>query len=403
MTLDVLIIGGGPAGATSAILLAEAGWSVGLIEKKEFPRKKVCGEFISATSLPLLRALGLEEFYFDNGGPEITKVGLYAGDVIVTANMPPANSATHPYGRALGREYLDTALVNKAKAHGVHIWQPCEAIDIQHKNGLFLCTIKEENKISDSISSLFVVIAHGSWDKKNDPSDTKKHKSSDLLAFKAHFNNCNLPTNLMPLLAFPGGYGGIVHSSLQRVTLSCCIRRDTLQRLRLNAPELSAGETVFEYIKSHCLGVLETFNHAQNEGKWLAAGPIQPGIRSCYKKGIFFVGNIAGEAHPIVAEGISMAMQSAWLLSQSFIQFNLNMKQNKNPNDVGAYYTKQWHKCFAHRIHASACFARLAMIKPWGRALLLPIIQQVPALLTLGAKFSGKIQQIVPVEHVKKL
>lgn len=144
MTLDVLIIGGGPAGATVAILLAEAGWSVGLIEKKEFPRKKVCGEFISATSLPLLQILGLEKFYFEKGGPEITQVGLYAGDVILTANMPHLSSATNPYGRALGREYLDTALVNKAKFNGVNIWQPCEATHIQHKNGLFFVLLKKK-------------------------------------------------------------------------------------------------------------------------------------------------------------------------------------------------------------------------------------------------------------------
>lgn len=63
------------------------------------------------------------------------------------------------------------------------------------------------------------------------------------------------------------------------------------------------------------------------------------------------MGNIAGEAHPVVAEGISMAMQSAWLLSQSLIQFN--MKQNNNLNDAGKYYTQQWRKYFAHRIYAS--------------------------------------------------
>ncbi|WP_115711595.1 NAD(P)/FAD-dependent oxidoreductase [Legionella sainthelensi] len=397
MTFDVLIIGGGPAGATTAILLAEAGWSVGLIEKKEFPRKKVCGEFISATSLPLLQILGLEKFYFENGGPEVTKIGLYAGDVILTANMPYMNSTTTPYGRALGREYLDTALVSKARLNGVTIWQPCEAMQLQHKNGLFFCTVKKEGRTSEIIRSLRVVIANGSWGKKIDSSDGKIHKAHDLLAFKAHFNNCNLPKNLMPLLAFPGGYGGLVHTTPQQVALSCCIRRDTLKNLRLKSPDLPAGEAVFHYIQSHCRGVRDVFDHAQNEDKWLAAGPIQPGIRSCYKNGVFFVGNIAGEAHPVVAEGISMAMQSAWLLSQSLIQFNI--KQNKNLNDAGKYYTQQWRKYFSHRIHASIFFAHLAMLKPWGKALLLPIIQQFPVLLSLGAKLSGKIQHVVPIDN----
>jgi len=55
---DAVIIGAGPAGSSAAIMLARAGWSVALIEKQKFPRRKVCGECIAANNLPLLRALG---------------------------------------------------------------------------------------------------------------------------------------------------------------------------------------------------------------------------------------------------------------------------------------------------------------------------------------------------------
>jgi flavin-dependent dehydrogenase len=47
---DAIVIGGGPAGSTTALMLARAGWAVALIEKSQFPRSKVCGEFISAST-----------------------------------------------------------------------------------------------------------------------------------------------------------------------------------------------------------------------------------------------------------------------------------------------------------------------------------------------------------------
>ncbi len=46
---DAIVIGAGVAGATAAILLARAGWSVAVVEKSAFPRRKVCGECIAAT------------------------------------------------------------------------------------------------------------------------------------------------------------------------------------------------------------------------------------------------------------------------------------------------------------------------------------------------------------------
>ena len=48
---DVLIVGAGPAGAQLALRLARAGWDVGLVEGKRFPRPKPCGEFLSPAGL----------------------------------------------------------------------------------------------------------------------------------------------------------------------------------------------------------------------------------------------------------------------------------------------------------------------------------------------------------------
>src|SRR5437868_14340543 len=70
---DILIIGGGPAGATAAALLARAGRDVVVAEKSTFPRRKVCGEFIAASGIAILRALGLGEEFDGAAGPEVRR------------------------------------------------------------------------------------------------------------------------------------------------------------------------------------------------------------------------------------------------------------------------------------------------------------------------------------------
>src|SRR5437660_11229171 len=103
-TFDALVIGGGPGGATTALLLARAGWSVALVERKEFPRRKVCGEYLSGTNLPLLERLGVGDVFGERAGPEVRRVGLFAGDTVVRAALPRPGGRPGGRGRALGRD-----------------------------------------------------------------------------------------------------------------------------------------------------------------------------------------------------------------------------------------------------------------------------------------------------------
>src|SRR5262245_39847199 len=94
---DAIVLGGGPAGATAAILLGRAGWTVAVVEAAAFPRRKVCGEFLSATNLPLLSDLGVKETFDQLAGPQVRRVAVFARHAAVTADMPVAGNSSDPW------------------------------------------------------------------------------------------------------------------------------------------------------------------------------------------------------------------------------------------------------------------------------------------------------------------
>ncbi len=371
MQFDAAVVGAGPAGSTAARLLAKAGWRVALIEKAEFPRHKVCGEFISAATMPLLEACGIASAFFAGAGPPVRQVALYAGNRITQAPLPSGG------GRALGREHLDLLLRDAALAAGAMLFQPAELIALERHPTGYLCRLQS----GESLQARMVIAASGSWNSKGPFALDRPARPSDLLGFKAHFRRSPLPEDLMPLLAFPGGYGGMVHSDAGRVSLSCCVRRDALATIRARHGG-RAAEAVFAHIAATTKGAALALAGAEPDGAFLSAGPIRPGIRTRYRDGIFFTGNLGGEAHPVIAEGISMAVQSSTLLAKLLIgEADIAL--------AGRRYSRAWRQTFAPRLEASRLFAHIAM-QPATRALAAALVHRMPALLTFGACLAGK-------------
>ena len=350
---DVAIAGGGPAGSSAAILLARRGLRVAVIEKARFPRRKVCGEFISAAAWPLLDAMGVGERLRAQAGPVVSRVGFFCGEREASAPMPAA-PGTQAFGRAVGREILDAALLDAARASGAEVFQPCDAQSWQGE-------------------ARHRVDARGSWHRQTAARD------DDLLGFKARFEGSALAAGLMPLVLFPGGYGGLVHTDGGRVSFSCCIRRDTLRRCRAQWRGLAAGEAVLAHAMRHCAGVRDALSGAWREGPWLAAGPMRPGVRIA-SGGPLAIGNAAGEAHPLVAEGISMAIQSAWFLAEAFAD---------REDAIAQRYAARWRGALALRVRASQAFSLLPASRA-SLALARSAICAAPGLLAWGAATSGK-------------
>ena len=233
MNYEALVIGGGPAGSTTALALARAGWSVAIVEKAVFPRRKVCGEYISATTWPVLRELGIAGDLAPHAGPAVRRVGFFVGDSTVEAPMPPSGGE---WGRAIGRDLLDTALLDRAREAGAVVLQPWTVGEVRSDTGGFAISMHDAARdASHGGRARIVIDAHGSWERDVTTTAARAPaKHSDLLGFKARFLGARLATGLMPLVLFPGGYGGMVHSDSGRVSFSCCIRHDALARGGIN-------------------------------------------------------------------------------------------------------------------------------------------------------------------------
>jgi 2-polyprenyl-6-methoxyphenol hydroxylase-like FAD-dependent oxidoreductase len=167
------------------------------------------------------------------------------------------------------------------------------------------------------------------------------------------------------------------------------VRRDALRDARTDAAGGSAGAAVEELLRRSCAGVRRALDGAERVGTWLSVGPIRPGRRALWSEpGGFAVGNAAGEAHPILGEGMSMAIQGAFLLCAR-LELERNALLSGERQDRSArLYELDWRRAFGARIRWAALFAALAM-RPAARALL-PALKVWPALLTAGAIVGGK-------------
>ena len=389
---DAIIVGAGPGGSTAAILLAAAGWSVALIEKQTFPRRKVCGACISAGNLPLLATLGIAEEFARVAGPELREVALYRNDRVVRAPFPAMRHTAYPWGRALGRETLDVMLLERARKLGATVWQPCSVRRIHGHAGAFACQVgMRSGPESHMLRAPVLIMANGSWERDPGGDQPVVRRADDLFAFKTTFSRPNLPPGVLPVLSFEGGYGGLVIAENGLLILAGCIRRDVLKACRALDSSQTAGEAFEGHLRRTTGALRQALRGACRESPWFGSGPIQTGIRAPWSSsdGRLMIGNAAAEAHPIIGEGISMAMQSAWLLCSRLIDAGRAGGSANALRRASINYASQWRRTFAPRVHLAAAVAQVAM-KPSLLPLVWPLIGHAPALLTTIARGVGK-------------
>jgi menaquinone-9 beta-reductase len=118
---DVIVVGAGPSGATTAYYLAQAGLNVLLLEKARFPREKVCGDGLTPRAVKTMVAMGVdvsrESGWLRNKGLRVIGGGL-------RLELPWPDLGSYPgYGLVRPRAALDETLARRAQAAGAQLME----------------------------------------------------------------------------------------------------------------------------------------------------------------------------------------------------------------------------------------------------------------------------------------
>ncbi len=126
---DAVVVGAGPAGATTAMLLARAGASVLLIDRARFPRDKACSEYLSPATTEILERLDRDVLAEVESAAHAKLYGMKVVAPSGAAMCGRFRGGPRAYSFALPRTTFDTILLTAARGAGAHV---CEATTVEN-------------------------------------------------------------------------------------------------------------------------------------------------------------------------------------------------------------------------------------------------------------------------------
>jgi len=335
---DVLIIGGGLAGLVNAIRLAGAGLNVVVVEKNDFPKHKVCGEYISNEVLPYLRFLEVDPMML--GAKRISRF------MVTTANGKIIEAKLPIGGFSISRYTLDNFLFQKAKENGCSIIKA--TVDkVTYLDDQFEVWTRD----GQSHSAKVIIGAHG----KRSTVDVNLNRSfikkkASYLAVKGHYKGI-FPDDLVALHNFKGGYCGV--SKIENDQLNICYLVDYQSFRQFKNIEDFQENVLF---KNKQLKIV--FDNAEPVfQKTLTIGRISFMAKSPAEQHILMCGDAAGMIHPLCGNGMAMAIHSAKILSELIEKYFSGYLQSREVMEFE--YAKQWKRQFKSRLIAGRIFQRL--------------------------------------------
>jgi len=374
---DIVIIGGGPAGSTTALYLSQLGFDITLIEKKVFPRETLCGEFLSKEVTDVLKEVNVFDDFLSLNPNKLNSFRAFDESGI------ELKSELNFDAYAMKRSVFDSLLLNKAKTRNVNIIQPAEVISLTKTKTGFISEIDNGSGQIIQIKSKLVIAAYG----KQNILDKKLqrgfvNKKSNLNGVKFH-----LPISLLQesfcdeirIYTNEGLYCGMNQVSDSEITV--CFLENRKQS------KIPSRERLIEVIKSnkHFQKVFreEAIDYIKTTNIY-GTGNIFFGKREMVENGIIMIGDAARVISPLAGDGIGMAMESAKLLYGILSKYNLD---ETNREKIYLSYKKQYEKVFSKRLRTAKIIQGIILNRK-SRKLGFGLAKNYPSLLPYLVKFT---------------
>jgi geranylgeranyl reductase family protein len=186
---DLLVVGGGPAGSSTAYWAARAGLDVVVVEKKDFPRDKTCGDGLTPRAVHQVEDMGL--------GGALAGYHRYEGLRAVAHHRSlelhwPKHPVFPSYGYVVRRRDLDSLVAANAAAAGATIRNGCEAVAPLLEDGLLVGAVLKHAASGgkEEIRARFVVVADGANSRFGRSLGTRRDKAMPQgLAIRTYFES----------------------------------------------------------------------------------------------------------------------------------------------------------------------------------------------------------------------
>ncbi|MET8785679.1 MULTISPECIES: geranylgeranyl reductase family protein [unclassified Streptomyces] len=327
-TADVIVVGAGPAGSTTAYHLAKAGLDVLLLEKTAFPREKVCGDGLTPRATKQLVAMGIdiseEAGWLRNKGLRII-----GGGVRLQLDWP--DLASYPnYGLVRKRDDFDEQLARQAQKAGARLYERCNvgAPVVDDRTGRITGVHAKlgEDKREVTFHAPLVVAADGNSTRLSLAMGLHRREDRPMgVAVRTYFtsprHDDDYLESWLELWDRRGGqerllpgYGWIFGMG------------DGTSNVGLGVLNTSAAFKELDWrevLKAWCASMPEDWGYTPEN----MTGPIRGAAlpmafnrQPHYTKGLLLVGDAGGLVNPFNGEGIAYAMESGQIAADVIVQ-----------------------------------------------------------------------------------